>query len=89
MSEWYNNKICGDCACIPVCSIYSATGGGVAQCKYKVAKTLCGEWIWKDGKCFCSVCHKQGEPNFVYQDGTVDEHLYCTNCGAKMNREES
>ena len=30
MPEWYANGICGDCACVPVCSIYSATGG-VAQ----------------------------------------------------------
>ena len=37
MSEWYVNGICGDCACIPVCSIYSATGG-VAQCKYMIDK---------------------------------------------------
>ena len=37
MSEWYVKGICGDCACIPVCSIYSATGG-VAQCKYKIDK---------------------------------------------------
>lgn len=37
MPEWYVNGICGDCACIPVCSIYSATGG-VAQCKYKIDK---------------------------------------------------
>ena len=35
MSEWYNSGICGDCACIPVCAIYNATGG-VAQCKYRV-----------------------------------------------------
>lgn len=37
MTEWYTNGICGDCACIPVCGIYSATGG-VAQCKYKIDK---------------------------------------------------
>ena len=43
-----------------------------------------GRWVWKDGKCFCSACNKQGEPKFVYQDGTVDEYLYCPNCGAKM-----
>ena len=37
MSEWYKSKVCGECACIPVCSIYSATGG-VAQCKYRIDK---------------------------------------------------
>jgi uncharacterized Zn finger protein (UPF0148 family) len=68
--------------------IYSATGG-VVRCKYKVAKILRGEWIWKDGKCFCSVCNKQGKSKFIYQDGTVDEYLYCPNCGAKMDKEES
>ena len=45
MNEWYNGGICGDCACIPVCMIYSATGG-VAQCKYRVAKTFYGEWTY-------------------------------------------
>ena len=44
-----------------------------------------GRWIWKDGKCFCSVCSKQGEPKQAYQDGTVDEYPYCPNCGAKMD----
>ena len=43
-----------------------------------------GRWIWKDGKCFCSACSKQGEPKQAYQDGTVDEYPYCPNCGAKM-----
>lgn len=43
-----------------------------------------GEWLWKDGKCFCSVCHKQGEAERVYQDGTVDEYPFCSNCGASM-----
>jgi hypothetical protein len=75
--------ICDNCACRPVCNIFSATGG-VNKCVHKIAKTLCGKWIWKDGKCFCSVCYEQSEPKFVYQDGTVDEYLYCPNCGAQM-----
>ena len=47
-----------------------------------------GRWIWKGGKCFCSVCSRQGEAARVYQDGTVDEYPYCPNCGAKMDLEE-
>lgn len=38
MENWYNTGFCSDCACLPVCSVYSATGGGVTQCKYKIYK---------------------------------------------------
>ena len=51
-------------------------------------KVAYGRWIWKDGKCFCSVCNKQGEPKFVEPDGCVEEYLYCPNCGARMDLED-
>ena len=80
MSEWYNGGICSDCACIPVCMIYSATGG-VAQCRYKVNKTLYGEWIYKafEGDdalmlYHCSLCDAP----------SAQMHPYCRACGAKM-----
>ena len=80
MTEWYTNGICGDCACIPVCSIYSATGG-VAQCKYRVAKTLCGEWIY-------APC-EDDETVWVYHCNlcgalSAQVHPYCRGCGAEM-----
>ena len=53
-----------------------------------VVEVVHGWWIWKDGKCFCSACSKQGEPKCVYQDGAVDEYPYCPECGAKMDLEE-
>lgn len=43
-----------------------------------------GRWIWKDSKCFCSVCLKQGDPKRYYEDGTVEEYDFCPNCGVKM-----
>lgn len=55
----------------------------------RFVETVHGRWNWKDGKCFCSVCFEQGEPKFVYQDGTVDEHPYCSSCGAKMTLDKS
>lgn len=51
------------------------------------AEAAHGRWIWKNGKCFCSACSKQGEPKQVYQDGTIDEYPQCPNCGAKMDLE--
>lgn len=48
-----------------------------------------GRWIWKDGKCFCSVCLKQGEPKYHYESGEVEEYDFCPNCGAMMDEEES
>lgn len=50
-----------------------------------VVEVVHGRWIWKDGNCFCSACSKQGEPKNIHQDGTVDEHPYCPNCGATMD----
>ena len=49
-----------------------------------VREVVCANWVWKDGKCFCSACHEQGEAKRVYQDGTVDEYSFCPNCGAKQ-----
>ena len=49
---------------------------------------MCGRWIWKDGKCFCSVCLKQGDPKYRYENGEVEEYDFCPNCGAKMDEEE-
>lgn len=83
MNEWYNGGVCGDCACIPVCMIYSATGG-VAQCKYRVAKTLCGEWTY-------APC-EDDETIWVYHCNlcgalSAQKHLYCRECGAQMKME--
>ena len=46
-----------------------------------------GWWIWKDGKCFCSACLKQGDPKHRYEDGTVEEYDFCPSCGAIMDLE--
>ena len=81
VSEWYNGGVCGDCACIPVCMIYSATGG-VAQCKYRVAKTLQGEWIYGphegDDALMLYHCNLCSTPS-------AQMHPYCRACGAKMD----
>jgi hypothetical protein len=47
-----------------------------------------GQWVWKDGKVFCSVCTLQGEQKYHYEDGEVEEYPYCPNCGAKMDLKE-
>jgi hypothetical protein len=80
MSEWYVNGICGNCACIPVCSIYNATGG-VAQCKYRIDRDLYGKWIYKSCETdealmlyHCSLCNSP----------SAREYSYCRECGAKM-----
>lgn len=83
MNEWYNGGIRGDCACIPVCMIYSATGG-VAQCKYRVAKTLRGEWTY-------APC-EDDETVWVYHCSlcgalSAQKHPYCRECGAQMKME--
>ena len=83
MNEWYNGGICGDCACIPVCMIYSATGG-VAQCKYRVTKTLCSEWTY-------APC-EDDETVWVYHCSlcgalSAQKHPYCRECGALMKME--
>ena len=80
MNEWYNGGICGDCACIPVCMIYSATGG-VAQCKYKVAKILCAHWIYKlfEGEGDLWLYHCSACANL-----SARPRAYCAECGAKM-----
>lgn len=83
MNEWYNGEICGDCACIPVCMIYSATGG-VAQCKYRVAKTLRGEWTY-------APC-EYDETVWIYHCNlcgalSAQKHPYCRECGAQMKME--
>jgi hypothetical protein len=63
--------------------IYSATGG-VAQCKYKVAKTLRGEWTYapcEDDETVwlyhCSLCGAL----------SAQKHPYCKGCGAQMEVE--
>lgn len=81
MTEWYANGICGDCACIPVCDIYRATGGGITQCKYRIERDLYGEWIYK-------AC-KDDESLMLYHCSLCDapsarEYPYCRECGAKM-----
>lgn len=48
-----------------------------------------GTWEWKNGKPFCSVCKKQNEPKHHFEDGTVEEYDYCSNCGAKMDGKEN
>lgn len=83
MSEQYKSGICGDCACIPVCAIYTATGG-VARCKYKVAKTPRGEWIY-------APC-EDDETVWVYHCSlcgalSAQKHPYCRECGAQMEAE--
>ena len=81
MNEWYAEGICGDCACIPVCGIYSATGG-VAQCKYMISRDLYGEWIYKSCETdealmlyHCSLCNTP----------SARKYPYCRECGAKMD----
>lgn len=81
MNEWYNGGICGDCACIPVCMIYSATGG-VAQCRYMISaeryvKRVRAEahqvvMTMKCGRCGAYVLEQ--------------DHL-CPQCGAQMKME--
>lgn len=82
MENWYNTGFCSDCACLPVCSVYSATGGGVTQCKYKIGRELYGEWIYapcEDDKTVwvyhCSLCGGL----------SAREYPYCRECGAKMD----
>jgi hypothetical protein len=84
MSEWYKSGACGECACIPVCAIYNATGG-VVQCKYKVAKTLNGEWIY-------APC-EDDETVWVYHCNlcgalSAQMHPYCRGCRAEMKMED-
>ena len=47
-----------------------------------------GRWIWKAGKCFCSICSEEGDPKRCYEDGTADEYDFCPNCGTKMDLKE-
>lgn len=81
MSEWYNSGICSDCACIPVCAIYNATGGAVAQCKYRVPIPDKGEWIYKpfqgDESVWLFHCSKCDAPS-------AQKREFCPSCGAKM-----
>jgi rRNA maturation endonuclease Nob1 len=63
--------------------IYSATGG-VTQCKYKVAKTLSGEWIY-------APC-EDDETVWVYHCSlcgalSAQKHSFCRGCGAEMKME--
>lgn len=70
-------SICDDCVCLPVCGIYSATGG-VARCKYKVNRGLHGKWICKEDETLmlyhCSLCDAP----------SARECPYCRECGAQM-----
>ena len=78
-------KLCKDCVCQPVCSIYRATGG-VAVCEYRYVEKV-GQWITKwhldpdgDYKLFhCSLCDV---PNARLR-------RYCTYCGARMKNGEA
>ena len=47
-----------------------------------------GAWIWKENDCACSVCGEEGGKKHHYEDGTVEKHSYCPNCGAKMDKKE-
>jgi hypothetical protein len=84
MSDWFNSEACSDCACMPVCSIFNATGG-VARCKFRVPIPDKGEWIYKpfqgDESVWLFHCSKCDAPS-------AQKHPFCRGCGAEMKMED-